>query len=73
MNLIRLTEDLIRNGKTYPKGTECRMIGMLSPHDIYNNGPMALGLRLENEEFVEVTKDIRSCTDFKYEPVKEKV
>jgi hypothetical protein len=69
VNYVQLTEDLVRNGKTYPKGTKCLMIGMLSPLDIENNGPMALGIRLENDECVEVTKDIINCNDFKFERV----
>ena len=69
VNYVQLTEDLVRGGKTYPKGTKCLLIGMLSARDIGNNGPMALGIRLENEEFIEVTTDIKNCTDFKFERV----
>jgi hypothetical protein len=72
VNYVQLTEDLVRGGKTYPKGTKCLLIGMLSPHDIKNNGQMALGIRLENEEFVEVTTDVKNCTDFKWERLNSK-
>lgn len=67
-NHVRLTEDLIRDGQTYPKGTEGYLIGMLSPFDSENNHTPSLGIQI-GECFIEVTKDIKNCTDFKYEIV----
>jgi len=62
VNHIELTEDLIRNGKVYPKGTKGELIGMLSEN---LKEPMSLGIRIDGET-VEVTSDIKNCTDFKY-------
>lgn len=63
INHIELTEDLVRGGKLYPKGTRGELIGMLSTN---LKEPVSLGIRLADGETVEVTRDIKNCTDFKY-------
>lgn len=67
VNRIKLTEDLNRNGKTYPKGTVADLVGLL-PNVL--SSPVSIGIRVGNE-LVEVTSDIKKCTDFKYELVRE--
>lgn len=65
INNIELTEDLIRVGKTYPKGTQGELIGTLPANPI--NSVMMLCIKIRNtDEIVEVTDDVKNCTDFKY-------
>lgn len=62
-NLIELTEPLIRDGVEYPAGTICTMVGMMSE---VKNSPVYIGIMLENGQCIQVTDNVKNCTDFKY-------
>lgn len=65
VNNIELTEDLIRGGKTYPKGTQGELIGTLPKNPI--NNVMMLCIKIKDtEEVVEISDNLKGCTDFKY-------
>lgn len=68
MNNIELTEDLVRDGKLYPKGTKGELLGAISQdeHDWTNWLCLKIG-----EEVVKVTNNIKNCTDFKYKKITE--
>lgn len=65
INNIELKEDLVRGGKTYPKGTQGELIGTLPENPI--NSVMMLCIKIKGtDEVVEVTDDLKNCTDFYY-------
>lgn len=65
INNIELTQELIRGGKTYPKGTQGELIGTLPENPA--NSLMMLCIKIKDTgEIVEVTDDVKNCIDFKY-------